>query len=33
MPIDVKILRYCEAVARHGSFTEAAKECGSLNQL
>ena len=26
MPIDVKILRYCEAVARHGSFTEAAKE-------
>src|SRR5215213_2599636 len=26
MPIDVRTLRYCEAVARHGSFTEAAKE-------
>src|SRR4051812_39062367 len=28
MTIDVRVLRYCEAVARHGSFTEAAKELG-----
>src|SRR6478672_2032101 len=26
MPIDIRALRYCEAVARHGSFTKAAKE-------
>ena len=26
MPIDVRILRYCEAIARHGSFTKAARE-------
>jgi LysR family cyn operon transcriptional activator len=26
MPIDVRALRYCEAVARHGSFTKAARE-------
>lgn len=28
LPIDIKALRYCEAVARHGSFTRAAKELG-----
>lgn len=28
MAIDIKSLRYCEAVARHGSFTKAAKELG-----
>ena len=26
MSIDLKVLRYCEAVARHGSFTKAAEE-------
>ena len=26
MPIDVRISRYCEAIARHGSFTKAARE-------
>jgi DNA-binding transcriptional LysR family regulator len=26
MPIDIRVLRYCEAIARHGSFTKAAKE-------
>jgi LysR family cyn operon transcriptional activator len=26
MPIDIRVLRYCEAVARHASFTKAAKE-------
>ena len=26
MAIDLKVLRYCEAVARHGSFTKAAEE-------
>ena len=26
MAIDVRILRYCEAIARHGSFTKAARE-------